>query len=61
VGLGRSVGVTYLLPVVAIALGVLVLDENIAIAALAGIAPVLVGVAMTRRQAKPASDEYHIE
>jgi drug/metabolite transporter (DMT)-like permease len=49
--------VTYLLPVVAIVLGVLVLNESITVAMLAGIALVLLGVALTRRQAKPATDE----
>ena len=42
--------VTYLLPVVAIVLGVLVLGETVTAAALAGIALVLAGVALTRRQ-----------
>jgi drug/metabolite transporter (DMT)-like permease len=41
--------VNYLLPVVAIVLGVLVLNEDITGTVLAGIALVLVGVAMTRR------------
>ena len=49
--------VTYLLPVVAIVLGVLVLDESITVAVLAGIALVLAGVALTRRRTKPATDE----
>jgi drug/metabolite transporter (DMT)-like permease len=49
--------VTYLLPVVAIVLGVLVLGESVTVYALAGIALVLVGVALTRRRAKPATDE----
>jgi drug/metabolite transporter (DMT)-like permease len=49
--------VTYLLPVVAIVLGVLVLDESITLAALAGIVLVLAGVALTRRRSKPAIDE----
>jgi drug/metabolite transporter (DMT)-like permease len=49
--------VTYLLPVVAIVLGVLVLKETITAAVLAGIALVLTGVALTRRRAKPATDE----
>jgi drug/metabolite transporter (DMT)-like permease len=49
--------VTYLLPVVAIVLGVLVLGESITVATLSGIALVLVGVALTRRRAKPASAE----
>jgi drug/metabolite transporter (DMT)-like permease len=43
--------------VVAIVLGVLVLNENITVIVLAGIAPVLAGVALTRRRAKPATDE----
>ena len=42
--------VTYLLPVVAIVLGVLVLDESITVPALVGVAVVLAGVALTRRQ-----------
>jgi drug/metabolite transporter (DMT)-like permease len=49
--------VTYLLPVVAIVLGVLVLGESVTAAALAGIALVLAGVALTRRRTKPASAE----
>ena len=49
--------VTYLLPVVAIVLGVLVLGESITVAAIAGIALVLAGVALTRRRTKPATDE----
>jgi len=42
--------VTYLLPVVAIVLGVLVLGEIITGTTLAGIALVLAGVALTRRR-----------
>ena len=42
--------VTYLLPVVAIVLGVLVLGETVSITVLAGIALVLAGVALTRRR-----------
>jgi drug/metabolite transporter (DMT)-like permease len=42
--------VTYLLPVVAIVLGVMVLGESVAVAMLAGIALVLAGVALTRRR-----------
>jgi drug/metabolite transporter (DMT)-like permease len=42
--------VTYLLPVVAIVLGVLVLSESITTTTLAGIALVLAGVALTRRR-----------
>jgi drug/metabolite transporter (DMT)-like permease len=53
--------VTYLLPVVAIVLGVLVLGETITGTTLAGIALVLAGVALTRRKVKPASSEHRIE
>ena len=42
--------VTYLLPVVAIVLGVLILGERITVAAVAGTALVLLGVALTRRR-----------
>ncbi|MGO9297016.1 MAG: DMT family transporter [Streptosporangiaceae bacterium] len=50
--------VTYLLPVIAIVLGVLVLDETITTSAIAGIAFVLLGVALTRRKARqPAAAE----
>jgi drug/metabolite transporter (DMT)-like permease len=45
--------VTYLLPVVAIILGVLALSEHISALALAGIVLILGGVALTRRR-KPA-------
>ena len=53
--------VTYLLPVVAIVLGVLVLGESITVTTLAGIALVLAGVALTRRRAKPVKDEHLVE
>jgi hypothetical protein len=49
--------VTYLLPVVAIVLGVLVLGETVTAAALADIALVLAGVALTRRREKAAVGE----
>jgi len=49
--------VTYLLPVVAIVLGVLVLGETVAVIALAGIALVLGGVALTRHHTKQPSAE----
>jgi drug/metabolite transporter (DMT)-like permease len=45
--------VTYLLPVVAIVLGVLVLNESVTATILGGIALVLVGIALTRRKARP--------
>jgi drug/metabolite transporter (DMT)-like permease len=49
--------VTYLLPVIAIVLGVAVLNEDITLTALAGIALVLAGVALTRRRVtRPAGD-----
>jgi drug/metabolite transporter (DMT)-like permease len=47
--------VTYLLPMVAIVLGVLVLSEGITATALAGMALVLVGVALTRRRTQSPS------
>ena len=53
--------VTYLLPVVAIILGVLVLDESITVTMLGGIALVLTGVALTRRRTKPATGEHQVE
>jgi drug/metabolite transporter (DMT)-like permease len=43
--------VTYLNPIVAIVLGVLVLSETVAVPALIGIALVLAGQALTRRPA----------
>ena len=49
--------VTYLLPVVAIVLGVLVLGENITITVLAGIALVLAGVALTRHYERAATPD----
>jgi positive regulator of sigma E activity len=48
--------VTYLLPVVAIVLGVLVLGENITAMILTGIAVVLAGVALTRHRSKAAAE-----
>ena len=53
--------VTYLLPVVAIVLGVVVLGESITVTTLAGIALVLAGVALTRRRVKPVNDEHLVE
>jgi drug/metabolite transporter (DMT)-like permease len=49
--------VTYLVPVVAIVLGVLVLGESITAITLAGIALVLAGVALSRRRATEASEQ----
>ena len=46
--------VTYLLPVVAIVLGVLVLSEKITVLVLVGIALILAGVALTGDRAQPA-------
>jgi drug/metabolite transporter (DMT)-like permease len=53
--------VTYLLPVVAIVLGVLVLSESITVTTLAGIALVLGGVALTRRRVNSSNDEHLVE
>ena len=55
--------VTYLLPVVAIVLGVLilVLVETITVITLAGIALVLAEVALTRRKTKADSSEIRVE
>ena len=47
--------VTYLLPVVAIVLGVVVLGEDITAMVIAGIALVLAGVALTRHHPKAAT------
>lgn len=47
--------VTYLLPAVAIVLGVLVLSENLTATALAGIGLVLAGIALTRQRAQAAA------
>jgi drug/metabolite transporter (DMT)-like permease len=49
--------VTYLLPVIAIVLGVLVLSESVTVTVLEGIALVLAGVALTRRRPKRADDK----
>jgi drug/metabolite transporter (DMT)-like permease len=48
--------VTYLLPVVAIVLGVVALGERLTPLVLAGIALILAGVALTRRQRAPAPE-----
>jgi drug/metabolite transporter (DMT)-like permease len=53
--------VTYLPPVVAIVLGVLVLNETITANMLAGIALVLAGIALTRRQQRPAEETPNAE
>jgi drug/metabolite transporter (DMT)-like permease len=45
--------VTYLLPVIAIVLGVLVLNETVTATMIAGIALVLAGIALTRRRGQP--------
>jgi drug/metabolite transporter (DMT)-like permease len=49
-GATSAATVGYLLPVVSVALGALVLDEHIGLRVLAGMAVVLGGVALTRRQ-----------
>jgi drug/metabolite transporter (DMT)-like permease len=45
--------VTYLLPVIAIVLGIIVLSENVTLTMLAGITLILAGIALTRRPAQP--------
>ncbi len=52
-----AITVTYLLPVAAIVLGVLVLNEHITIVILAGIALILAGVALTQNRPKKAPAE----
>ena len=47
--------VTYLLPIVAIVLGVLVLGEQVTVPIIAGIALILVGVALTRQRKEDRS------
>jgi drug/metabolite transporter (DMT)-like permease len=54
-GASRTAVVTYLLPVVAVALGALVLGETLALHELVGAAVVLAGVALTRRRPAPAT------
>jgi drug/metabolite transporter (DMT)-like permease len=51
-GATNAASVGYLLPVVSVALGALVLDEQLSVRVIAGMAVVLVGVALVRR--KPA-------
>jgi drug/metabolite transporter (DMT)-like permease len=53
--------VTYLLPVVAIVLGVLVLNETVTASMLAGVALVLAGIALTRRRPRPAREASNTE
>jgi drug/metabolite transporter (DMT)-like permease len=52
-GASRTAVVTYLLPIVAVALGALVLGETLPPHALVGAAVVLAGVALTRRRQAP--------
>jgi drug/metabolite transporter (DMT)-like permease len=49
-GATNAATVGYLLPVVSVALGAIVLDEDLGVRVLAGMAVVLAGVAMTRHQ-----------
>ena len=49
-----AAGVAYLLPVVALVLGALFLDETVGGASVAGVVLVLLGVALTRRRAVTA-------
>ena len=52
--------VTYLLPVVAIVLGVLVLNETITASMIAGLRLVLAGIALTRLQPRPAKEASNL-
>ncbi|MGA5133188.1 DMT family transporter [Streptomyces olivoreticuli] len=52
-GATNAATVGYLLPVVSVALGALVLDEELNVRVVAGMAVVLLGVGMTRRRAVP--------
>ena len=52
---------TYLLPVVAIVLGIVVLGMSITVTVLGGIVLVLIGVALTRRRVKPTDSERRLE
>ena len=47
-----AAGVAYLLPVVALLLGALLLDETVGAASVAGVVLVLLGVALTRRRSR---------
>ncbi|MEV7346678.1 DMT family transporter [Streptomyces sp. NPDC093544] len=49
--------VGYLLPVVSVALGALVLDEQIGLRVIAGMAIVLTGVSLSRKKPQPKPDE----
>lgn len=60
-GATNAATVSYLLPVVSVALGAIVLDEQVGYRVLTGGAVVLIGVAMTRwrRQVVPAAEPAH--
>jgi len=58
-GATNAATVGYLLPVVSVVLGALVLDEGLSVRVVAGMAVVLLGVAMTRRQ-KPTAETPQI-
>ncbi|GAA4237282.1 DMT family transporter [Streptosporangium album] len=54
-GATSAATVGYLLPVVSVALGAIVLDEELGLRVIAGMAVVLIGVGMTRRQKRTPS------
>ncbi|MEV6204492.1 DMT family transporter [Streptomyces sp. NPDC051771] len=54
-GATNTTAVGYLLPVVSVTLGVVVLDEEFGLRIALGMAVVLVGVGLVRRQARPAT------
>lgn len=51
--------VTYLIPVVAVVLGLLMLDERVTTQLVLGVVGVLVGVALTRRRPVPPGSRTH--
>jgi drug/metabolite transporter (DMT)-like permease len=53
-GATSAATVGYLLPVVSVALGAIVLDEQLSLRVIAGMAVVLAGVALTRTEQRPA-------
>jgi drug/metabolite transporter (DMT)-like permease len=56
-GATDAAAVGYLLPVVSVLLGALALGEELSVLTIAGMAVVLVGVAMTRRRRPPAASQ----
>lgn len=59
-GATNAATVGYLLPVVSVALGAIVLGEDLSLRIAAGMLVVLVGVALTRRKPPPAPAQTHL-